>query len=189
MTARANEVWKPVICAVNGYCVGGGFHFVGDADFVVASSAATFMDSHVSVGMVAALEPLGLLGRMPFGSLMRMVMMGRHERFDAQRAYELGLVTQVIDAETFEEEVQALAEVVASNSPSTMIYSKYAIWQGLEFAREAARALGEQVSRDLLDHPDSTEGPRAFGERRAPQWGPPRRPRVRAAGRVVEPPS
>jgi len=178
MTARTNEVWKPVIAAVNGLCVGGGFHFVVDADIVVASSAAVFMDSHVSVGQVSALEPIGLIGRIPFEAIMRLVLMGRHERFGPDRARELGLVSQVFDQETFEDDVQKLAETVALNSPSTMMLSKKAIWHGLEVGRERALAYGLEAVKDLWDHPDNVEGARAFAERRPPEWAPPRRPRV-----------
>ncbi len=178
MTARTNDVWKPVICAVNGLCVGAGFHFVVDADFVVASRAAMFMDSHVSVGQVSALEPIGLLGRIPFGAIMRMMLMGRHERFGADRAYELGLVSQVFDEETFEQDVQALAETVARNSPTTMMLSKKAIWYGLEQGREKALEYGLEAVKDMWDHSDNVEGARAFAERREPNWAPPRRPRI-----------
>lgn len=178
MTARTNEVWKPVIAAVNGLCVGGGFHFVVDADIVVASRAATFMDSHVSVGQVSALEPIGLIGRIPFEAIMRLVLMGRHERFGADRARELGLVSQVLDEESFEADVQALAETVARNSPSTMMLSKKAIWHGLECGREEALAYGMEAVKELWDHPDNIEGARAFAERREPAWAPPRRPRI-----------
>jgi enoyl-CoA hydratase/carnithine racemase len=177
-TARTNNIWKPVIAAVNGMCVGGGFHFVADADIVLASTAAWFMDSHVSVGQVTALEPISLIGRMPFEALMRMVLIGRHERITPQRAYELGLVSQVIEAESFEDEVQALAEKVASNSPSTMMLSKKAVWHGLEMGREQALAYGLKAVQYLWDHPDNVEGARAFAERREPDWAPPRRPRI-----------
>ena len=178
MTARTNDVWKPVIAAVNGLCVGAAFHFVADADIVVASRAAVFMDAHVSVGQVAALEPIGLIGRIPFEAIMRMVLMGRHERFGPDRARELGLISQIFEEETFEAEVQALAETVARNSPTTMMVSKKAIWQGLECGRQAALAYGLEAVKDLWDHPDNVEGARAFAERREPDWAPPRRPRI-----------
>lgn len=178
MTARTNDVWKPVICAINGLCVGGGFHFVADADIVVASRSATFMDSHVSVGQVSALEPIGLIGRMPFEAIMRMVLMGRHERFGPERAFELGLISQIFEAESFEKDVQDLADTVARNSPSTMMLSKKAIWHGLEKGREQALAYGLEAVKELWDHPDNVEGARAFAERREPDWAPPRRPRI-----------
>ena len=82
-TARANNVWKPVICAVNGVCAGLGLLFVVDADLTITSSDAAFLDPHVSVGQVSALEPIGLLDSVPLGSIMRMVFMGRQERVDA----------------------------------------------------------------------------------------------------------
>jgi enoyl-CoA hydratase/carnithine racemase len=149
---------------------------VGDADIVVASRAAAFTDPHTSVGQTSALEPVGLIGRMPFEAILRMVLLGRHERFDAERAFQLGLVSQVIDPERFEEEVQELAEKVARNSPSTMMASKYAIWQGLEHHREGALEEGMKMVRAMWDHPDNLEGAAAFSQRREPDWGPPRRP-------------
>ena len=172
MTAHNNDVWKPVICAVNGICAGAGFHFVVDADFVVASSAASFVDPHVSVGQVTALEPIGLIGRIPFGHIMRMVLMGRYERISVERAYEMGLVTQIFAAETFEDDVQALAEIIAKNSPSCMMLSKRAVWNGLEENREAAMAEGMRLLSSFYDHPDNAEGARAFAEKREPDWQP-----------------
>ena len=81
---------KPVICAVNGLCVGGGLHFVVDSDVVVAAESAAFMDTHVNVGMVGAIENVGLAKRLPLGAALRMTLMGRHYRMTARRAYELG---------------------------------------------------------------------------------------------------
>jgi enoyl-CoA hydratase/carnithine racemase len=177
-TARTSDVWKPVIAAVNGLCVGAGFHFVVDADVVVASRSATFMDSHVSVGQVSALEPIGLLGRIPFEAIMRMVLMGRHERFGPERARELGLISQIFEDDTFESDVQALAEKMARNSPTTMMLSKKAIWHGLECGRADAMMYGLDAVKDMWDHPDNVEGARAFAERREPEWAPPRLPRI-----------
>jgi enoyl-CoA hydratase len=159
-------------------CVGAGFHFIVDADIVVASRVAYFMDSHVSVGQVSALEPIGLIGRIPFESIMRMVLMGRHERFGPDRARELGLISQIFDAETFESDVQALAETIARNSPTTMMLSKKAVWHGLEYGRQDALAYGLEAVKDMWDHPDNVEGARAFAEKREADWAPPRRPRV-----------
>ena len=159
LTARDNGVWKPVICAVNGICAGGGFHFVGDADVVVASRAASFFDPHVSVGQPAALEPIGLLGRLPFSALMRMMLMGRFERLDAERAYELGLVTQVIDPDQFDEIVQQLATTMARNSPSSMMLTKRIVWNTFEHGRAEARETGLAAARRAWGHHDTAEGP------------------------------
>ena len=96
-TAWHQEVWKPVVTAVNGLCAGGGFHWIADADVVIAASDAQFFDPHVSVGQVVALEAIGLIRKMPFEAVMRMALVGRHERMSAQRAYELGMISQVVD--------------------------------------------------------------------------------------------
>src|SRR6185436_7321501 len=88
-TARQAQVYKPVITAVNGVCAGAGLHFVADSDVVICSENATFVDTHVNVGQVTALEPIGLARRVPMGVVLRMVCMGKAERLSAQRAYEI----------------------------------------------------------------------------------------------------
>jgi enoyl-CoA hydratase len=96
-TAWHQKVWKPVITAVNGICAGGGLHWVADADIVIAASDAQFFDPHVSIGQVVALEAIGLIRKMPVEAVMRMAFVGKHERLTAARAYELGMVSQVVD--------------------------------------------------------------------------------------------
>jgi enoyl-CoA hydratase/carnithine racemase len=170
-TARDCRVRKPVICAVNGRCDGLGFHFLAESDVVVAASDATFVDSHVSLGLISAMEPLSLMPRIGFGPAMRMVLMGRHEVITAARAYELGLVTQVVDPPwRLEEETQALAEKIATNSPSAMEASKRAIWHGVELGLAGALDDGWRIIHTSNHHPDFTEGSRAFVEKRAPVW-------------------
>src|SRR5579859_6795481 len=114
LTAWHNRVAKPVIAAVNGVCAGGGLHFVADADVVIAASSASFLDPHVSIGQVSAYETIGLARRMPFEAVMRMALLGRHERITATRARELGMVSQVVDPpDALEEAAQALADRIA----------------------------------------------------------------------------
>src|SRR3984957_8816018 len=128
LTAWHNQVWKPVIAAINGMCAGGGLHFVADADIVMAASNATFFAPHVSVGQVTAIEVIGLAKRIPFEAVMRMALVGAHERMTAQRAYELGMVSQVVDPpETLRDEAQALAEKIARNSPAALKATKKAL--------------------------------------------------------------
>jgi len=175
LTAWHNRVWKPVIAAVNGVCAGGGLHFVCDADIVMAASTATFVDTHVTVGQIAALEPIGLVGRMPFGAIMRMALVGSYERISAERAYELGMVDQVVEPDRLQDEAQALAEKIARNSPSALMATKRAVWNALEKGRSAALADGMDYVTGFWDHPDNREGPAAFAEKREPVWAPPTR--------------
>jgi enoyl-CoA hydratase/carnithine racemase len=173
MTAWHNGVWKPVIAAVNGLCAGGGLHFVADADIVLAASNAQFLDPHVSVGQVTAYEAIALARKIPFEAVMRMALLGRHERISAERARALGLVSQVVDPpERLREEAQALAEQIAQNSPAAMAAAKRALWGALEQGLTDACKAGAQELVSMWGHPDQEEGPRAFAEKRAPQWQP-----------------
>jgi enoyl-CoA hydratase/carnithine racemase len=138
-TAWHNGVSKPVIAAVNGICAGGGLHFIADADVVIASTKASFLDPHVSVGQVSAYETIGLARKMAFESVMRMALAGRHERLPAQRAYELGMISQVVDPpEDLREQAQALAETIADHEPDELARRKRALWDALEVGLSAA---------------------------------------------------
>ncbi|HEX6312472.1 MAG TPA: enoyl-CoA hydratase/isomerase family protein [Acidimicrobiia bacterium] len=133
LTAWHNGVAKPVIAAVNGVCAGGGLHFVADADIVMAASDATFLDPHVSVGQVSAYESIGLARKAPMEAVLRMALVGSHERVDASRAYQLGLVGQVVDPpERLRPEAQALAERIAATPPQVLRAVKHALWAALE---------------------------------------------------------
>ena len=168
-----NQVWKPVICTVNGLCVGGGHHFVVDADIVIASRNAAFTDTHVNVGMVGALENVGLAKRLPLGTALRMTLLGKAYRLDAERAHQLGLVDELVDSPS---ELAAcaneMAEVMLGNSPQAMALSKQAVWGGLEQGYSEALERAWSLLRSHWAHPDFVEGPRAFGEGREPEWNP-----------------
>ena len=173
-TAWHQQVWKPVITAVNGICAGGGFHWIADADIVIAASDAQFFDPHVSVGQVVAIEAIGLIRKMPFEAVMRMALVGRHERMSAARAYELGMISQVVDPpDQLRDEAQALAETIARNSPAAMRASKRALWGALEMGLTEACRAGAQELVSMWGHADQAEGPRAFAEKREPVWAPP----------------
>jgi enoyl-CoA hydratase/carnithine racemase len=170
-TAWHQKVWKPVITAVNGICAGGGFHWIADADIVIAASDAQFFDPHVSVGQVVSLEAIGLIRKMPAEAVMRMAFVGRHERMSAQRAYELGMISQVVDPpDQLRAEAQALAEKVARNSPAAMAATKRALWGALEMGLTDACRAGAAELVSMWGHPDQTEGPLAFSEKREPNW-------------------
>ncbi|WP_030915316.1 enoyl-CoA hydratase/isomerase family protein [Streptosporangium amethystogenes] len=170
-TSWHQNVTKPVVAAVNGLCAGGGLHFVADADIVIAASDATFFDPHVSVGQVTAIEVIGLAKKIPFEAVMRMALVGAHERMTAQRAYELGMISQIVDPpEKLREAAQELAEKIARNSPAAMAATKKALWTALELGLTDACRVGAQHLVSLWGHPDQTEGPLAFVEKRAPRW-------------------
>jgi enoyl-CoA hydratase len=164
-------VWKPVITAVNGLCAGGAFHWVAETDIVIASSDAQFFDPHVSVGQVSAIEMIALLRKIPAEAVMRMALVGRYERMSAQRAFELGMISEVVDPpERLREVAQDLAEKIARNSPAAMAASKRALWGALEQGLTDACKNGAAELVSMWGHPDQEEGPRAFAEKREPNW-------------------
>ena len=173
LTAWHNQVWKPVIAAVNGVCAGGGLHFVTDADVVIASSDATFVDPHVSLGQVSAYETIGLVRKSPMEPVVRMALVGVHERVDARRARQLGILSQIVDPPTrLRDEAQALAENIARNSPAAMRITKQALWGALELGLSDAYRVGGRALVSMWGHADQEEGPRAFAEKREPVWQP-----------------
>ncbi len=172
-TAWHQQVWKPVITAVNGLCAGGAFHWVADADIVIAASDAQFFDPHVSVGQVVAIEAIGLIRKMPAEAVMRMAFVGKYERMPAERALQLGMISEIVDPpERLRERAQALGETIAKNSPAAMAATKKALWAALEHGLTDACKVGAQHLVSMWGHPDQDEGPRAFAEKREPIWAP-----------------
>jgi enoyl-CoA hydratase len=171
LSAWHNGVQKPVIAAVNGVCAGGGLHFVADADIVVASSNASFLDPHVSIGQVTAYEAIALVRKSPMEPVVRMALTGRHERITAERARQLGILSEVIDPpERLREAARELAGKIARNSPAAMAATKRALWGALEAGLTDASRAGSAELIGMWEHPDQEEGPRSFTEKRAPEW-------------------
>jgi enoyl-CoA hydratase/carnithine racemase len=132
-TSWHNDVAKPVIAAVNGVCAGGGLHFVADADIVVAASTASFVDPHVSVGQATVYETIALAKKSPAEAVFRMAFTGRHERISADRAYQLGICSQVVDPPAgLRAAAQELGETIARNDPDQLAQTKRALWSALE---------------------------------------------------------
>ncbi len=170
-TSWHQHVWKPVITAVNGICAGGAFHWVADADIVICASDAQFFDPHVSVGQVVSIEAIALMRKIPVEAVMRMAFVGRYERMDAQRAFELGMVSEIVDPpEGLRERAQELGETIAKNSPAAMAATKRALWGALEMGLSDACRAGADELVSMWGHPDQAEGPTAFAEKRDAKW-------------------
>lgn len=140
LTAWHNGVTKPVVTAVNGVCAGAGLHFVADSDVVIAATAASFLDPHVSVGQVSVFESIGLVRRGPFGPVARMALAGAHERVSAEQARRFGWVSEVVAPEALRPATQALGEQVAEGDAAALSAVKRALWQALETGLSEARS-------------------------------------------------
>jgi len=170
ISARHNKVTKPVITAVNGMCAGGGLMFVADSDLAIAAEHATFFNPGVSIGQLAFVAPTTWTRWVPFPALMRMTLMGSKERLDARRALELGIITEVVAANSLASRAREIAGLIASNSPAAVRTSKRILWDALERNLSDAHAHSEKVGAQYRGHPDSIEGPKAFVEKRPPKW-------------------
>ena len=169
-TARHNNVTKPVITAVNGLCGGGGLMFVGDSDITIASPNAAFFNPGVSVGIVALVGQVTWAKWVPFQSNMRMALMGAGERVPAQRALEMGIVTEVVEDKPLLDRALELAETMRNNSPAAMRTAKRILWAALEKGLTEGHEEMMKISETYRNHPDGVEGPRAFAEKRKPNW-------------------
>lgn len=170
LTAKQCRVWKPVIAAVNGYCIGGGLYFVADADIAICSENASFFDTHLRIGSVMALEAIALSRRIPLGDVLRMVLMSGAERMSAQRAQDIGLVSEVVTLDQLLPTATSIAEKVAECAPLAVSGSLEAIWRSLNLGLEEALVLGHHIIKENWHTEDFLEGPRAFAEKRKPVW-------------------
>jgi enoyl-CoA hydratase/carnithine racemase len=170
LTALQNNVWLPTIIAVNGVVAGGGLHFLADADVVIASEDASFVDPHVSVGQVSALEPISLAPRMGLGNALRFAVLGRAGRMDAGEALRVSLVDEVVPADRLMPRAIELAEAAAEGSPAAIEITKRAVWAALDLPFGEAMQQGWEMLVAHRSHPDALEGPAAFVEKRTPNW-------------------
>ena len=162
---------KPFIAAVNGWCVGGGWHLVADSDIVIASENALFRDTHVNVGLINGPEATGLAWKMPVGVVMRMCIEGRHWQATAQQAYQWGLVTEVLPFPKLVPRAWEIAtHIVEESAPLAVQGTKKAILGGLSRGLHEGIAYTWTVLPEVHATQDLQEGPRAFVEKRKPRF-------------------
>jgi enoyl-CoA hydratase/carnithine racemase len=136
------QVWKPVVCAVHGICTAGAFYLVNESDVVICSPDATFFDSHVTYGLVSALEPVGLMRRIGLGEALRMALSGNDERVTAETALRIGLVTEVAPREALWQRAHEIAAGIARKPSVATQGTVKAIWESLDRPYRAAMDQG-----------------------------------------------
>jgi enoyl-CoA hydratase/carnithine racemase len=170
-TPPFRQMAKPIIVGVNGICCGAGMDLVTTGDIAIASEQATFFDPHVSIGLVSGREMVRVARTLPLNVAMRMAIMGRQERLSATRMYELGLITEVVEHDALGDRLQELAAMVNRNAPLAVRGTRLAIRKGLGIPLYEAELLAEAYRERNLHTDDAKEGPRAFLEKRDPEWG------------------
>jgi len=167
---KANDLWKPVIAAINGIACGGAFYMLGEVDFMIAAEHATFFDPHLTFNMAAAFEPLQMTDRMPFGDLVRLTLLGSAERMSAQRALQIGLVTEVVPADELRARAQWAAAEIAKAHPVAVQGTLRALWAGRELSRSQALGLGWAFVGLGNDPAALAEGQARFASGQRVEW-------------------
>jgi enoyl-CoA hydratase/carnithine racemase len=143
---KSNDLWKPVIAAVNGMACGAAFFLLGEVEMIIAAEEATFFDPHLSHGMPAVAEPMFMLQRMPFGEIMRMSLLGRAERMSAARAFTIGLVQEVVPRDELMDAARWVATVIAEHPDETTVEATVkAVWTAQEMSFTQALSVAPQL--------------------------------------------
>ncbi len=167
---KSNDYWKPVIAAVNGMACGGAFYMLGEVEFIIAAEHATFFDPHVTYGHAAVFEPIHMAARMPLGEIMRLSLLGNHERMSAARAEQIGLVSQVVAADELHDAAAWAAEAIASQPPLAVQTTMRAIWAAVELSRAQALELGPSLIAHGVDEETMRQGQELFASGKRVDW-------------------
>lgn len=167
---KSNHLWKPVIAAVNGMACGGAFYILGEVDFIIAAEHATFFDPHVTYGMPAAFEPIFLLHKMPFQEVMRLSLLGANERMSAERAHQVGLVSEVAPAGELHERARWAAQAIADQPALAVGGTLRAMWMGLELSRRQALDHAFLFTNVGTDPAALAEGQERFTSGKRIEW-------------------
>lgn len=166
---RGLEVWKPVIAAVNGYCLGGGMTLLLGTDIRIASPTATFALSEVQRGVIAGNGGTQrILDQLPHAIGMEMLLTGR--RLDAETAERWGLINRIVPQEELLTTSLELAREIVANAPLAVQASKEMALRSRDVDRQTGLRLEQAIGQLLQYTDDAKEGPAAFAERRSPHF-------------------
>jgi enoyl-CoA hydratase/carnithine racemase len=167
---KSNDLWKPVVAAVNGMACGGAFYLLGECDIILASENATFFDPHVTYGMTAAFESMLMAYKMPFGEAVRMQLLGNDERLSAARAFQIGLVSEVVPHDQLAGAAAWVADRIAAKPALAIQGTLRALWAARELPPSQAIALGYAFVKMGTDSESIKQGQRAFSSGERPKW-------------------
>lgn len=162
----------PVIAAIHGYCIGGGTALGWVCDLRIAADNTVFRAADAYLGLVPSWG-MGLTRLPRFvgrNHALDILLIG--ENFSAQRAYELGLVTKVVPRASLMDECFAIARRIAKASPTAILATRQAVQHNLRQSWDEMVRFEEDLCEKMFSHPDAHEGPKAFGEKREPKFGP-----------------
>jgi enoyl-CoA hydratase len=161
------ELTKPTIAAVNGLAFAGGWMIAQACDLCVASTRAQFAITEVKVGRSSPWAA-PLIHMIPQRIMMEIVLTGKP--ISAQRAYEIGLVNRLVEPEGLMAGALALATEILDGAPLSVMAAREMVMLSTEMGRSAALRAARHVSERVYRSEDAQEGPKAFAEKRRPQW-------------------
>ena len=167
---KSCDLWKPVIASVNGMACGGAFYMLGEVEFIIAADHATFFDPHVTYGMTAAFEPIHMAGITPFGDIMRLSLMGNYERMSAARAFQIGMVSEVVPGAELAARTHEVAAIIASQPKLAIEGTVRAVWGAREFGSRKAVALGYAYVAMGTNQESIAEGQQLFASGKRVDW-------------------
>ena len=167
---KSCDLWKPVIAAVNGMACGGAFYMLGETEFIIAAEHASFFDPHVTYGMVAAFEPIHMAGIMPFPEIMRLSLMGNYERLSAQRALQIGMVSEVVPGDQLAARAHEVAAIIASQPKRAIEGTVRALWSTREMPQREAVRLGYAYVAMGTNQDSIAEGQQLFASGKRVEW-------------------
>jgi E-phenylitaconyl-CoA hydratase len=162
------QVWKPVIAAINGHCLAGGLELAMGCDIRIASDTASFGCPEVRWGILHGYGALRLPKTIPLSAAMELLLTG--DRISAEEAYRLGIVSRVVSPPELMPTARRLADKICANGPLAVRVTKELAWRGLETSLEEALRLYAALGALVRASEDAREGPRAFAEKRQPQF-------------------
>jgi enoyl-CoA hydratase/carnithine racemase len=167
---KSCDLWKPVIAAVNGMACGGAFYMLGETEFIIAAQHATFFDPHVTYGMTAAFEPIHMAGITPFPEIMRLSLMGNYERMSADRAYQIGMVSEVVPGAALAARAHEVAAIIASQPKLAIEGTVRALWSTRSMPQREAVRLGYAYVAMGTNQESIAEGQKLFSSGKRVEW-------------------
>jgi enoyl-CoA hydratase len=166
---RSLQIYKPIIAAVDGPCVAGGMEMLGGIDIRVATPESKFGVMEPKRGLFAGGGTTVRLPRqLAFPAAMEFLLTA--EAFPAARALELGLLNEIVPRESLMQTARTWASRITANAPMAVRATKESVLRGLALDLDAAYKLESEFSVKVFSSNDAKEGPKAFAEKRAPNW-------------------
>jgi enoyl-CoA hydratase len=166
---RGAKIWKPIVAAVNGFCTAGGMEMLGGVDIRVACPEAKFAVMEPKRGLFAGGGTTVRLPRqIPFPQAMEFLLCA--DLIDAPRAYEMGFLNAIVPYDELLPKAYEFARRITANAPLAVQATKQSVWEGLGMSLKDAYKNESQLSSMIFQTEDAKEGPKAFAEKRAPNW-------------------